>query len=82
MTEVHLIRFAVNETPYCFRSFEQSVKIWNFSNKIDSRYFEHVAEPHIVGEYSKAMLLQFGSHIHRAWKLSLRSCAELRRVIV
>jgi hypothetical protein len=46
MTGIQRIRFAVNETPYCFWSLDAIGQDLEFINKIDPRYFEHIAELH------------------------------------
>jgi hypothetical protein len=38
------IRFAVNETPYCFWDLEVHKKNLKFINNIDPKYFEHIAD--------------------------------------
>jgi hypothetical protein len=44
--QIHRIRFAVNETPYCFWSLDPIGQDLEFINNIDPRYFEHIAELH------------------------------------
>jgi hypothetical protein len=46
MIGIQRIRFAVNETPYCFWSLDAIAQDLEFINKIDPRYFEHIAELH------------------------------------
>jgi hypothetical protein len=46
MTEVHRIRFAVDEKPYCFWSLDPIGQDLEFLNKIDPLYFEHIADLH------------------------------------
>src|SRR5688500_3154997 len=48
MTEIHPIRFAVNETPYCFWSLDPVTQDLEFLNNIDPLYFEHIAN--LLGE--------------------------------
>ena len=40
------IRFAVDETPYCFWDLDVHGKNLEFINKIDPKYFEHIADLH------------------------------------
>ncbi len=40
------IRFAVNETPYCFWDLDVHGKNLEFINKVDPKYFEHIADLH------------------------------------
>lgn len=40
------IKFVVNETPYCFWDLDVHEKNLAFINKIDPKYFEHVADMH------------------------------------
>jgi hypothetical protein len=44
--ELPHIRFAVNETPYCFWDLDVHGKNLEFIIKIDPKYFEHVADLH------------------------------------
>lgn len=46
MSEIYPIRFAVNETPYCFWSLDPIGQDLEFLNNVDPRYFEHIAELH------------------------------------
>jgi hypothetical protein len=46
MTSRHSMRFAVNENPYCFWSLDPIGQDLEFLNKIDPRYFEHMADLH------------------------------------
>src|SRR5215217_3441839 len=45
-TQLPHIRFAVNETPYCFWELDVHGKNLEFIDKIDSKYFEHIADMH------------------------------------
>lgn len=40
------IKFAVNETPYCFWDLDVHGKNLEFINQIDPKYFEHVSDMH------------------------------------
>jgi hypothetical protein len=44
MSGIHRIRFAVNETPYCFWSLDPIGQDLGFLNNVDPRYFEHIAD--------------------------------------
>jgi hypothetical protein len=46
MTEIPHVKFAVNETPYCFWDLDVHGKNLEFISKIDPKYFEHVADLH------------------------------------
>jgi hypothetical protein len=46
ITPLPHIKFAVNETPYCFWDLDVHDKNLEFINKIDPKYFEHVADMH------------------------------------
>jgi hypothetical protein len=46
MTGIYRVRFAVNETPYCFWSADPVRQDLEFLNKIDPAYFEHIADLH------------------------------------
>lgn len=46
MSEIHPMRFVINETPYCFWSLDPIGQDLEFLNKTDPRYFEHVADLH------------------------------------
>ncbi|HEV7746101.1 MAG TPA: hypothetical protein VGO56_13965 [Pyrinomonadaceae bacterium] len=53
------IRFAVNETPYCFWDLDVHGKNLEFVNKIDPKYFEHIADLH--GELLEADQKQYAA---------------------
>lgn len=59
MTEIPHIRFAVNETTYCFYDLDVHGKNLEFINKIDPKYFEHVADLH--GELLEADEKQYAA---------------------
>ena len=46
ITALPHVRFAVNETPYCFWDLDVHGKNLEFINKIDPKYFQHVANLH------------------------------------
>jgi hypothetical protein len=52
-------KFVVNETPYCFWDLDVRGKNLEFINKIDSKYFEHVADVH--GELLEAEQKQYAA---------------------
>jgi hypothetical protein len=46
MPEIQYARFAVDETPYCLWDLDIHARNLEFINRIDPRYFEHVANLH------------------------------------
>lgn len=46
MSEIHPMKFAVDETPYCFWSLDPIGQDLEFLNSVDPRYFEHMADLH------------------------------------
>lgn len=46
MSEIYPMRFAVNDTPYCFWSLDPIGQDLEFLNNVDARYFEHIADLH------------------------------------
>lgn len=62
------VRFAVNETPYCFWDLDVHARNLEFIEKIDPKYFEHVANLHSNGldgeekQYAAAALRIAYSH--------------------
>lgn len=46
MSDVQIVRFAVNEIPYCFWALDTVEEDLKFINKIDPKYFEYVARLH------------------------------------
>jgi len=46
MKKVSYVEFAINETPYCFWDLDPYRQSLDFINRIDPRYFEHVADLH------------------------------------
>ena len=45
-TRLPHIKFVVNETPYCFWDLDVHGKNLEFINKIDPKYFDHIADLH------------------------------------
>ncbi len=46
MAEIDIVRFAVNETPYCFWDLDAKQRNLDFINSIDPLYFQHIANLH------------------------------------
>jgi len=46
MEQIDIVKFAVNETPYCFWDLDAKQKNLDFINSIDPLYFQHIANLH------------------------------------